>query len=141
MKRKFNVITALLIVTSIAFFACSKENSESGNASFKVLLTDNPALYDSVNIDIREVRISFNDDTSGTNPGWMTMNTNAGVYNLLALQNGVDTLLATTNAPTPSNTLKQIRLVLGPDNTVVVAGVEYPLTVPSGAESGLKINL
>jgi len=141
MKRKFNVIAALLITTSFVFFACSKENTDRNGTNFKVLLTDNPALYDSVNIDIREVRVNFNDDSSGNNPGWINMSTNAGVYNLLTLQNGVDTLLATTNFPTPTQTLKQIRLILGPDNSVVVAGIRYPLTVPSGSQSGLKINL
>ena len=30
---------------------------------------------------------------------------------------------------------------MGSDNTVVVGGVSYPLTIPSGSESGLKIKV
>ena len=68
-----------------------------------------------------------------------TLNTNAAVYNLLKLQNGVDTLLASGTVQT--GTLKEIRLILGTNNTVVVGGTSFPLTIPSGEESGLKIKV
>ncbi|MGB3090332.1 MAG: DUF4382 domain-containing protein, partial [Chitinophagaceae bacterium] len=31
--------------------------------------------------------------------------------------------------------------VLGANNTIKVAGITYPLTIPSGSESGLKIKV
>jgi hypothetical protein len=37
--------------------------------------------------------------------------------------------------------LSQLRLVLGSQNSVKVDGVLYPLTVPSGSTSGLKVNV
>ena len=79
------------------------------------------------------------DDTSSTN-GWMQMPTHAGVYNLLGLQNGVDTLLATLVVP--QDVIKEIRFVLGPNNSVKdLSGAVFPLTIPSGEESGLKIKV
>jgi hypothetical protein len=51
----------------------------------------------------------------------------------------VDTLLATGTVQT--GTVKEIRLILGSNNTVVVNGVTFPLTIPSGSESGLKIKV
>lgn len=139
MKKNLNVGAALLLSASIALFACSKENSGDGTSTLHVRLTDAPAVYDSVNIDIREVRVNLSEDTSANNTGWVNMTTNAGRYNLLSLQNGVDTLLATTTLP--SQTVKQIRLILGTDSYVVVGGIKFPLITPSGAESGLKIKL
>ncbi len=58
---------------------------------------------------------------------------------MLDLQNGVDTLLATGTVQT--GIVKEIRLILGPNNTILVNGVPNPLIVPSGAESGLKIKV
>lgn len=102
-----------------------------------VRLTDAPADYDSVNIDLREIRIKSNNDVS--DEGWQTLETNAGIYDLLSYQNGNDTLVA--QGFIDLRNIQQIRLVLGGRNTIVVDGVSYPLTIPSGSESGLKIML
>ena len=123
----------MLAIISILFFSCKKSNSDS--SQMKVRMTDAPALYDEVNIDLQSVEVKFAKDTTH----WATMQTNAGVYNLLGLQNGVDTLIAQGSFQT--DMVKEIRLVLGTNNTIKVSGVVYPLTVPSGAETGLKIKV
>jgi hypothetical protein len=129
---------ALLLSTLVGgFYACSKKNDEP--TTLQVRLTDNPTGLREVNVDIRQVRVKFSDDSLG-NDGWLDMATNARVYNLLGLQNGVDTLLATGTFP--NNVVKEIRLVLGPNNTVKDSlNVVHPLTIPSGGESGLKIKV
>ena len=101
----------------------------------KVRMTDAPSLYDEVNIDLQSVEVKFGKDTTH----WVSMQTNAGIYNLLGLQNGVDTLIAQGTFQT--DVVKEIRLVLGTNNTIKVNGVVYPLTIPSGAETGLKIKV
>jgi hypothetical protein len=128
------IIIGLLAIASVAMlFTQCKKSSTSANLQIK--LTDNPANYTQVNVDIKEVEVKFNEDTLS----WVSLNTNAAVYNLLALQNGVTTVLATGNVPT--NTVKEIRFVLGPNNTVLDSGVVHNLTIPSGSESGLKIKV
>ena len=134
MKTKHIMLSIILFVCAITFVSCSKDNN-SGTSNLQVKLTDAPAAYDKVNVDIREVKVNFRDDSTG----WISLNTNARVYNLLGLQNGVDTLLATGTVQT--GIVKEIRLILGSNNTVVVGGVSYPLTIPSGSESGLKIKV
>ena len=123
------------LVTTI-FIACSKDNSSQQNTTVKVRLTDNPVNADEVNVDIQQVRVKFNEDSIH---GWTDLNTHAGIYDLLGLQNGVDTLLAIGVIPT--NVVKEIRFVLGTNNTIKVNGIVYPLTIPSGSESGLKIKI
>lgn len=128
---------AFVLMLILAVSSCSKDKSaDGGPTTVKVRLTDNPFNAEEVNVDIREVKVNFNSDTIN---GWATLNTNARVYNLLGLQNGVDTLLAVGTIPT--NTVKEIRFVLGTNNTIKIAGIVYPLTIPSGAESGLKIKV
>jgi hypothetical protein len=123
----------MLGCSAIVLFACSKENS--GNTTLRVRMTDAPAPYDEVNVDLREVRVNFSDDSSG----WVNLSTHAGIYNLLGLQNGVDTVIAQGTVPT--GRVKEIRFVLGDNNTIVVGGQSYPLSIPSGETSGLKIKI
>jgi hypothetical protein len=134
MKTRHLMVCLILLTGAITFYSCKKDNS-SGTSNLKVKLTDAPAAFDEVNVDIREVRVNLRDDSTG----WTSLNTNANVYNLLGLQNGVDTLLATGTVQ--AGTLQEIRLILGSNNSVVVGGVTFPLTIPSGSESGLKIKV
>ena len=139
MKKSFlKYLTALTVLAIIIFVSCSKENS-GGTSTLQIRLTDGPTNLAEVNVDIREINVKFSDDTSGTH-GWVSMLTNVGVYNLLGLQNGVDTLLASLTLP--QNTIKEIRFVLGSNNSIKdTFGIIYPLTIPSGGESGLKIKV
>ena len=126
----------IVSVSAFVLIACQKDaTNDSGSTTLKVRLTDAPINADSVNVDIRQVRVNFRQDSTG----WVDLNTNAGIYDLLGLQNGVDTLLAVGTIP--SNSVKEIRFVLGTANTIVVNGVSYPLTIPSGSESGLKLKI
>ncbi len=138
-SMNFKIPTLIALITATTFFvACNKD--ETGNSTLNVRLTDAPAAMDSVFVDIREVRVKMTSDSSNSNnDGWITLSTNAGIYNLLELQNGNDTLLGTASIPT--GTVKQLRFILGNQNRVVVSDTSYPLTIPSGSESGLKINL
>ena len=136
MKRNILILSAILFSASVAFISCSKDDTK-GTSTLHVRLTDAPIAYEEVNVDIREVRVKFSDDTLSS--GWVTLTTYPGIYNLLAYQNGVDTLLGTGVFPT--QVVKEIRFVLGPNNTIKDAGVVYPLTIPSGAESGLKLKI
>jgi hypothetical protein len=49
----------------------------------------------------------------------------------------LDTLIATGDID--AGTVSQIRLILGPNNSVIVDGVVYPLSTPSADQSGLKL--
>ena len=123
---------ALLLAT-----ACEKE-SDSNTAStattpVKVRMTDAPASYDQVNVDITGVEFKVNGETT------VNLNVNPGIYNLLDFVNGVDTLIA--SADVPSGELSQVRLILGPNNSIVVDGQPYPLETPSAMQSGLKLNV
>jgi len=127
----------MLGIAASVFFACSKDESasDSGTSTLKIRMTDAPADWDEVNIDIQKVRINYDDDSTG----WVDLQTTAGVYDLLTLQNGVDTLIA--QGTVPSGKVKEVRFVLGDNNTIVVDGTSYPLTIPSGSTSGLKIKV
>lgn len=129
-----NVFVILLTISLFAFFACDKSDNK-GDVALNIRLTDGPGDYQQVNVDIREIRIK----TSGDTAQWVSLNTNAGVYNLLEFQNGVDTLLA--SGTMSADTLKEVRFILGNNNSVMVDSVVYSLDTPSAQESGLKIKI
>lgn len=136
MKQVKLLIAIMLVFAAATWVACSKSaNDSNANTQLKIRLTDNPYNATEVNVDIQKVRVNFRDDSTG----WKDLNTHAGIYNLLALQNGVDTLLAYDTVP--AGILKEIRFVLGSRNSIKIDSTVYPLTIPSGSESGLKIKL
>lgn len=138
MKTHTRFYAAVLLAFTFSVFvtSCSKQEkpSSSENAKLLVYLTDNPADYDKVIIDVKDVQISMNDSS------WQSLSgVKAGSYDLLQLVNDKDTLLSNTDIPT--GTLEQMRLVLGPNNYVVVGGQNIPLETPSAQQSGLKLNV
>ncbi len=120
-------------------WGCSKNSFDSGKGTttFNVYLTDAPAGYEEVLIDIQQVKVHV--EGADSTCGWRDLNVNAGVYNLLDFTNGMDTLLATEELP--AGHISQMRLVLGPDNQVKTDGEYHPLKTPSGQQSGLKLNI
>ena len=134
---KKNILPLAIAAISILGFASCSKNDNDSPSTLQVRLTDAPTALEQVNVDIRSVIIKYRDDNNDSTLNWVNLNTTAGIYNLLALQNGVDTLLASGNVP--ERQIKEIRLILGPNNTVKNNGTVFPLTIPSGGESGLKI--
>lgn len=133
MKILNQFIPCAALFAIIGITSCSKDNGDT--TRFSVKLTDNPYNATAVNVDIQSVTANYGSDTTK----WVTFDTHSGIYNLLELQNGVDTLLAQDDVPT--GTIHEIRFVLGTNNNIVIDNVTYPLTIPSGSESGLKIKL
>ena len=117
------------------FLMVSCNNSDSTTTSLVVRLTDSPGDYEQVNIDIQSIEVHAN--TGNQTDGWVELITNTGVYDLLTLSNGVETVLVDTDFPT--GMVSQMRLNLGQNNSVVVGGVSYPLNTTSGDQSGLKL--
>lgn len=112
--------------------SCKKDEK---TVPVQFMLTDNPTALEEVNVEITGIKVNFAKDTSD----WVSLDTKAGVYNLLELQNGIMDTLATGNVP--DAVLKEVRLILGSNNTVKEGGQVKPLTIPSGSESGLKIKI
>lgn len=112
--------------------ACNKDDNDE-KAHLSVRMTDAPANYDAVFIDVQSVEIVGNGDKV------VMLNTNTGIYNLLDYSNGLDTLIATGDLD--AGKISQIRLILGSNNTVVVDGLVHPLSTPSAQQSGLKLKV
>ncbi|MFT3824294.1 MAG: DUF4382 domain-containing protein [Chitinophagaceae bacterium] len=150
-------------VITIAFYACSKDSSgetnmPSGKQQVTFYLTDDPALFDKVLIDIKSVKVLVDtcskngddddhghhgngndDDRDDSCQVWDSLAITPGVYDLLALRNGADTLLA--NGLIPEGKIKKIKIELGTNNSLVKDSVTYPLNLPPGDKSYILLTL
>jgi hypothetical protein len=132
MKTKTILFALCFFLAAISISSCKKEGK---TAPIRLLLTDKPAAYDSVNVHIVGMMVQINHDDES----WIPINTKDSIYNLLDLQNGITSLIAQDTIP--AGVLQQVRFILGDGNEVVVNGVSYPLATPSAEESGLKIKI
>jgi hypothetical protein len=130
----FNKFLALSVLVVLSFFACKKE----GDATIQLRLTDGPADYEAVNIEILSAKVHTSNDTSDQS-GWQDLPITAGVYDLLTLSNGLDILLGTMSLP--AGQVSQFRLTLGDNNTIKNGGVTYPLEIKGGDKDQLKIQV
>jgi hypothetical protein len=139
MKNKYVITGLFSLLLGVFIISCSKSDSNSsasGTTKLTINMTDTPYNAQEVNVDIREVRVHFSDDSTS---GWQTLTTTAGIYDLLDFQNGIDTSIATGTVP--NGVLTELRLVLGSNNSIMINNQSYPLTIPSGESSALKIKV
>jgi hypothetical protein len=150
----FSVLTGIAILAATACNKSSDTNNEKEKVS--VFLTDDAGLFDNVFIDVRYVEVkvqeghknrehvgeqedddddhfddndkdSDNDRQSRDQYGkWDTLTIRPGVYDILKLKNGVDTLFAQGAV---NGRVRKIRLTLGNNNSIVRSGVTIPLTL------------
>ena len=91
----------------------NNNNTTAGKATVSMHLTDGPADYDAIYLDIESVEVTM----AGGSPIVLTP-IRPGLYDILRFRNGMDTLLV--RADLPVGTINQIRLILGPNNSIVV---------------------
>lgn len=144
---------SLLVATliSVGLVSCNDDDSDGSSsemANLSIRMTDAPGDYEAVFIDVQgiEIQLEADDDLDATDDSgteaseWVTVeDVNTGIYDLLELTGGVSQLLADTEIE--AGYVGQMRLILGPDNTVVVDGETKALNTPSAQQSGLKLQL
>ena len=138
-KGKFLQLAVFLSFSALALFVfrCSDSTSpETGQGQIKITMVDSPAEYDEINIVVTRVEVhrSGSDSTNG----WFVINNNTATYDLLRLRNGASVVLG--NNYLDAGNYTQIRLIIGTGSNIVVDGITYPLDVPSGEQTGIKLN-
>jgi hypothetical protein len=149
--RRIPVLLALLAVTG-----CGSKPGDMPMGTVKLHLTDAPGTVEALHLVINEVSVhrsgsaddgggEAEDDTlaaempeaDDAEGGWEVISSEPMTVDLMTLRDGVTTTLGI--ALVPATRYTQIRLKLGEGSDVVVDGVTYPLVVPSGLQSGVKI--
>ncbi len=133
MKGIKSAAGALLFAGIALLSSCDKNNTASQGSMYKIRMTDAPAAYAAVNVEIKSVQLIGSDGQTAT------LNTNAGVYNILNFANGADTLIASGNVNI--TTVKQVKLILGTNNSVISNGSTYALAFNSTADATVTLDV
>jgi uncharacterized protein DUF4382/carboxypeptidase family protein len=136
--RSLRFLLALLPLAALAGCSNNDNPSSPGSGTMVVRMTDAPAAVQAVNLVVNEVAVRVEEGQPDSLSGWLVINSTTHTYNLMNLQNGVFTTIG--QGTVPAGTYTQMRLKLGAGSTIVVDGTTYPLTVPSGMQSGLKVD-
>jgi hypothetical protein len=112
-----------LLALGFALFAtgCQKDNVDPSGppaekGTFKAYMTDSPGDYEAMNVEILRV------DAYIEGEGWVTLNNNSQVVNVLSLTNGAQTQIAsTTKAQTHAGVYTQLRIVFGSNNHLTLS--------------------
>jgi len=145
------------IAALLLFIACNKNNSSTSNPNIpkgqsqvSVYMMDDPIQLAKVLIDIRQIAVEIDTASKQTDADhddqwddnywgwhrdkdhksviWDTLSITPGVYDLLQLRNGTDTLLASGLYPTGK--ILKLKITLGSDNTIYTdSTTHYPLEV------------
>jgi len=142
MFRWTRISTFVVVAAGLALGGCGDSTGPDAPATFKVMLTDGPAEYlASANVEIGEVWAI----QAGGPP--ILLSSDGGSYELMDLQNGVMAELATAELDA---SIRILQLRLHVESADVTLGDGYmfasgentqDLFIPSGAQSGIKINL
>ena len=125
---------SMVLLFTFLFLGCEDDVS-SGSGTFRIEVFDSPPpdSVESIFLTITEVSVHR------AGGEWDTLSQPEVTLDFLELINGVTASLV--DEPLESGDYTQLRLVVADSNTVVIDGVSYPLKVPSGAETGVKLNL
>jgi Domain of unknown function (DUF4382) len=140
-----------VLVLSVLFYSCQKEIGAAdaippGSSKLSIYLMDGPLDFQKVLVDIQRIEVKLdtcrrNHDDDHDQPGcdddhdqhnsnceiWDTLNINPGVYDLLKLRNGLDTLLA--SGFILNGKIERIKFTLGNNNSVMVDSIVHPLNL------------
>lgn len=143
--KKLQLVLPILFL--LFFVSCDDSDSTKVNAdapTISVRLVDAPGDFEAVNVEIVDVMIKMDNDSDDDN-GWMSLESESGIVNLLDFTGGISKVLV-DRFPVPEGTLSQMRLVLGDGNTIIIKDENdedetFDLKTPSGQQSGLKLKV
>ncbi len=158
-------VAAILVIIAVIVSSCTKNSSNEsaiGEQNVALYLTDAPAIYNQVLIDIKSVKLlvdtskdtrkkdSCNWERIGDERDrrfangdsalvWQDLSIKAGIYDILKLRNGLDTLLASKTVVNGS--IRLIKIEFGTNNSVMKDSIIYPLQFLRGAPNYIIIKL
>ncbi len=137
-QRLLDIPIAIMLILSVILAGCDSTGAGAtgGTGTLEVKLHDAPANYEKVNVFIERVEVNNEADDTG----WVEINSPQQTYDLLELTNGATEILGSKELP--AGTYEQIRLILSRDShSVMVDGTQHSMFVPSGAQTGIKLNV
>lgn len=136
-KSSFLILFLFIFTSCLSNGSKTLDNLEGSTGNLRVLATDAPFNYSTVtaaNITVSEINVLSADGAQK-----LVIMDSKKTLNLIDLKNGLVSTLAELNIP--SGDYSELRLVIESASVELNDGRIFHLTVPSGAQSGLKVKL
>lgn len=134
MFKIIQIVAAFILMLSLSACNESSTSALSGNGTLRLFATDAPLNFENVmsaKVTVDEIHLRESD---GEKIKVMEKTT---TLDLLTLRNGLVETLAEVDIP--AGKYDQISLIISSAQVEMKDGTVYPLKVPSGAQSGLKV--
>lgn len=143
---RLTVVSAMLlaafVTVTVLLFSCSGDSlaggaSETGNSGVGVLQVE---TFDAPpSREVEHVYLTFSMiEAHREDSGWIVVANDTTSIDFVALVNGRTALVVDTSLP--AGEYDELRISLLDSNWIVVAGDSYPLRVPGGLNSGVRIH-
>jgi hypothetical protein len=114
--KTFKTISFATILGAVIFTGCRKDEitnpaAPAGQATMKVRMTDAPGDFASLHVQLMRV------EAYALDSGWITLNNQSQMVNVLSLNNGISTNL-TADVAVDAGVYTQVRLTFGGQNTL-----------------------
>ncbi|MCF7807452.1 MAG: DUF4382 domain-containing protein [Candidatus Marinimicrobia bacterium] len=137
------IIVFILAGIILTFMTCESTTDDIGaTGTLSIKTFDAPFQGDVEHIYLNIIQVSVhksNADTSDTTSGWIILSEIDTTVDFLELVNGQVAQLIEENLEIGQ--YSQLRLLLGDSSSIVINGIQHELGVPSGSQSGVKLNL
>lgn len=136
LNNPWRKLTPLLLFGWLAACDSNGNGSAGGNGRLELRLVDAPAD------EVKEIVVTITrvEAHAAGGGGWMVLGEKTATVDLLKLQGGTFAQLGVVSMP--PGKITQMRLYVaegGPNYVTTPDGVQHPLNVPSGTQSGIKI--
>jgi hypothetical protein len=115
MRISVNHIVALSGMLCLLSGSCQKQIPQEGGMD--IWFGRSPAEFSEVRIDVREVKVRYEDETVG-NKGWVSLSTYPGAYNVISDVNTTGTEIASGRGLSLGK-IAEVCVVLGNDHMVI----------------------
>jgi len=137
LHERLSSISLLILFAFSIFVTGCDTGTDAGTGTMTVEMADAPIdSADAVNVTIERVEVN----RVGSQDNWITLSEPQQTYDLLNLANGATAVIG--SSALEAGTYPQIRLILSQDgHSVEIDGQVYDMFVPSGAQTGVKLNI
>ncbi len=137
-----SIIKFLLVFTVIIVFivySCENKSAKTNDkGGIIVKLADETNVDTTLNIDLKAVQVKYKSDNN-TEEYWYELTTKDSIYNLRKLQG--DSPITIAKDELDVGKISQLRLLLGENNTIVIAEDTIDVEVPFDYIDGTSINI
>lgn len=129
--KKITAIVIAITCSLLILNSCKKDQNNTGTSRVAVMLKDAPALVDKVNLDVKAISILSD------KAGWIRIAKDT-MFDILQFR---DTSLLMGYVSVPYGTITDVKLELGANSTIVIAGITMPLILADADINGIILHI